>query len=110
MKLYDTFTGEWIDEENTDQIAPPERYKAFVDRNLVLKKLNPTDKEYPKLMMALVDNPERYDIYEGGGYDLVPLIQVLDALSGIKADEIVRNGKRICPNCGAEIKKGVSDV
>ena len=69
--------------------------------------VKPTDEDYP-VHMELVEHKERYSLISLDGLILVPLVQVIDALSGIKADVIVKNGKKICPNCGARM--GEEDV
>ena len=66
--------------------------------------IKPIDADYP-VCMELVENKERYSLISLDGLILVPLVQVIDAISGIKADVIVKNGKKICPNCGAEMRK-----
>lgn len=68
--------------------------------------IKPVDDDYP-VCMELVENKERYSLISLDGLILVPLVQVIDAISGIKADVIVKNGKKICPNCGAEMKGGI---
>ena len=64
-----------------------------------------TDKDYP-LPMLLVDGKENYSLISLDGVILVPLCQVIDKLMCVKPDEVLRNGKRICPNCGQEMLGG----
>ena len=61
--------------------------------------VQPNDKDYPTLMMKLVPNAEHYQLISMDGLILVPLNQVFDALSEIKADSIIRNGVECCPKC-----------
>ena len=61
-----------------------------------------TDKDYP-LCMNLVDNKEKYDLVSMDNVMLIPLFQVIDILSGIKSDVIIRDGIKYCSNCGARM-------
>lgn len=56
------------------------------------------DKDYP-LVMELVPFAEKYNLLSINGLTVVPLCQVIDALSVIKADYIIRNGIKCCPTC-----------
>ena len=71
--------------------------------NISIKLLNPTDENYP-IIMNLVYNAEQYDLLMLDNLILVPLYQVIDKLTDIKPDVIIRKGKKICPNCGAKLE------
>lgn len=58
-----------------------------------------TDDDYP-LSMYLVPNKEQYDLISIDGLVVVPLVQVLNAISSVKADIIIRDGVKYCANCG----------
>lgn len=58
------------------------------------------DKDYP-LQMSLVDGKENYDLISIDGLILVPLVQVIDKMMCVEPDVIIRNGKKICTNCGS---------
>lgn len=61
------------------------------------------DEDYP-LSMLLVDKREQYDLISIDGLIVVPLCQVIDTLMSVKPDVIVRKGKKVCPNCGANME------
>lgn len=82
------------DREKGEEISTP---------HFKVKFLKPEDKEYPTPMF-LVDNKERYDIIKLDGLDVVPLAQVIDKLTSVEPDVIIRKGKKICPNCGADMR------
>lgn len=48
------------------------------------------DKDYPSVM-ELVPFAEKYDLLSINGVIVVPLFQVIDAISDIKADYIIRS-------------------
>ena len=62
--------------------------------NISIKLLNPTDENYP-IIMNLVYNAEQYDLLMLDNLILVPLYQVIDKLTDIKPDVIIRKGKKI---------------
>ena len=70
--------------------------------NINIKLLKPTDKNYP-ILMNLVYNAKQYDLLMLDNLILVPLYQVIDKLIDIKPDAIIKNGEKICPNCGAKM-------
>ena len=70
-----------------------------------IHELKPQDKDYP-IIMSLVPNAEKYDLFSIDGCAFVPLFQVVDALMVVKPDIIVRNGKRFCANCGKAMEEG----
>ena len=74
-----------------------------MDETINIKLLKPTDKDYP-IIMNLVYNAEQYDLLMLDKLIYVPLYQVIDELIDIKPDAIIKNGKKICPNCGAEMR------
>lgn len=59
--------------------------------------------------MLLVDGKENYSLISLDGVILVPLYQVIDKLMCVKPDEVLRNGKRVCPNCGAYMQERRED-
>ena len=63
-----------------------------------------TDTDYP-LCMSLVDNKEKYDLISIDGLMLVPLVQVIDLMTSVKPDVVLRNGQKYCPNCGAKMER-----
>ena len=63
------------------------------------------DKDYP-ILMLLVDEREKYDLISVDGEIFIPLYQVIDDLICIQPDAIIRDGKRVCPNCGADMSGG----
>lgn len=65
---------------------------------MTITKLTDKDKDYP-LIMCLVPNKEKYDLFSVDGMVVVPLFQVIDAISEVKADAIIRNGVKCCPTC-----------
>ena len=73
-----------------------------MDEAINIKLLKPTDKDYP-IIMNLVYNAEQYDLLMLDKLIYIPLYQVIDELIDIKPDVIIKNGKKICPNCGAEM-------
>lgn len=73
-----------------------------------MHNVRPGDQDYP-LHMLLVEDREKYDLISVDGLVLIPLFQVVDKLMCVTPDVIIRNGKRICPNCGAKMK-GEDDV
>ena len=75
-----------------------------MDETINIKLLKPTDKDYP-IIMNLVYNAEQYDLLMLDKLVYVPLYQVIDELIDIKPDVIIKNGKKICPNCGAEMMR-----
>lgn len=68
-----------------------------------IKLLRPTDVDYP-IIMKLVPFADKYDLIEIDDLIVVPLLQVFDAISEVKADIDVRNGVECCPTCGKPIK------
>ena len=74
-----------------------------MDETINIKLLKPTDKDYP-IIMNLVYNAEQYDLLMLDKLIYVPLYQVIDELINIKPDVIIKNGKKICPNCGADMR------
>ena len=71
--------------------------------NINIKLLKPTDENYP-IIMNLVYNAEQYDLLMFDKLIFVPLYQVIDKLTDIKPDIIIKNGEKICPNCGHDMR------
>lgn len=73
---------------------------------MIVKFVERGDPDYPLIPMVSVPNGERYNILKvdvgGKSTYFVPLFQVIDKI-GIKPDAIIRNGVRVCPNCGAQM-------
>ena len=74
------------------------------EKAIDIHELKPTDKDYPTLIMRLVPKAEQYTLFSINGTTVVPLFQVIDAITVIKPDTIKRNGIEYCANCGAKIK------
>lgn len=68
-----------------------------------IKLLRPTDVDYP-IIMKLVPFADKYDLMKIDDLTVVPLLQVFDAISVVKADIDVKNGVECCPTCGKPIK------
>ncbi len=71
-----------------------------------IKMLKPTDADYP-LCMNLVPFAEKYDLMQINNLVVVPLFQVFDAISKVKADIVVHDGVECCPTCMKPIKKAI---
>jgi hypothetical protein len=68
-----------------------------------IKMIKPTDVDYP-LAMNLVPFAEKYDLMKIDNLVVVPLFQVIDAISEVKADIVVHDGVECCPTCMKPIK------
>lgn len=68
-----------------------------------IKMIKPTDADYP-LAMNLVPFAEKYKLIQIGDLVVVPLFQVIDAISEVKVDIVVHNGVECCPTCMKPIK------
>jgi len=71
----------------------------MMNEPLIPRNIRASDPDYP-LEMMLVPNREQYALIELGGVVLVPLHQVIDALSSVKPNWVKRNGVKYCYNCG----------
>lgn len=69
---------------------------------MTIRLLEINDKDYP-LIMNIVPNKEKYDLFKIDDLVVVPLMQVIDAIALVKSDVTIRNGIRYCSNCGAEM-------
>ena len=69
---------------------------------LEVKMLNPTDEDYPSNVMKFVPFKEKYQLFKISHLTVVPLVQVIDALS-IMPDYIVKDGIKYCPLCLQEL-------
>lgn len=69
---------------------------------LECKIVQPLSPDYPEAAYCIHDN-EKYSILKLGDNYFVPLFQVIDVLSGIKPDAVIRDGIRYCGNCGAKM-------
>ena len=76
----------------------------MTDNTFEIHIIRPEDKDYP-IAMNLVPFKEKYDLISIDGLVVVPLTQVLDAISEVKADVIERNGVKCCPTCLKPIEK-----
>ncbi len=65
--------------------------------------IKPTDADYP-LAMNLVPFAEKYELMQIDNLVVVPLFQVIDAISEVKADIVVHDGVECCPTCMKPIK------
>lgn len=105
MKVYDTFAEEFIEEEEMEVIAPPERYVKMPDNqekaNILAKvhMVKENDEDYPTMQMLLVPYRHKYDLMSVDGLIVVPLHQVIDDISEPKADYILQDGVKYCPKC-----------
>ena len=68
-----------------------------------IKMIKPTDANYP-LAMNLVPFAEKYELMQIDNLVVVPLFQVIDAISEVKADIVVHDGVECCPTCMKPIK------
>ena len=68
-----------------------------------IKMIKPTDVDYP-LAMNLVPFAEKYKLIQIGDLVVVPLFQVIDAISEVKAYIVVHDGVECCPTCMKPIK------
>lgn len=68
-----------------------------------IKMIKPTDADYP-LAMNLVPFAEKYELIKIDNLVVVPLFQVIDAISEVKADIVVHDGVECCPTCMKPIK------
>ena len=68
-----------------------------------IKMIKPTDADYP-LAMNLVPFAEKYELMQIDNLVVVPLFQVIDAISEVKADIVVHDGVECCPTCMKPIK------
>lgn len=68
--------------------------------------------DYPIDEMLLVPNREQYHLLEFGNVIFVPLYQVIDEISSVKPNFVVRNGVKYCYNCGKKVdaKRTNADV
>ena len=73
--------------------------KTLREQRFDVHNVNPEDKDYP-ITMKLVPFADKYSLISVEGLIVVPLIQVLDEISSVKADLIRRNGVDCCPKCG----------
>ena len=71
---------------------------------MTIRVLEINDKDYP-LIMNLVSNKEKYDLFKIDDLVVVPLMQVIDAIALVKSDVTIRNGIRYCSNCGAKMEE-----
>ena len=69
---------------------------------MTIRVLEINDKDYP-LIMNLVPNKEKYDLFKIDDLVVVPLMQVIDAIALVKSDVTIRNGVRYCSDCGAKM-------
>lgn len=105
MKVYDTFADEFIEEEEMEVIAPPERYVKMPDNqervNILanVHMVKESDKDYPTMQMLLVPYRHKYNLMSIDGLIVVPLHQVIDDISEPKADYILQDGVKYCPKC-----------
>ena len=76
--------------------------KILKEQRFNVRKIEPDDKDYP-LAMKLVPFAEKYNLISIDGLTLVPLFEVIEAISLIKADIVRKNGVDCCPTCGKPI-------
>lgn len=71
------------------------------------------DADYPEFEMLLVEHKERYNLFSidvnGRGLVVVPLFQVIDAISSVKPNYTIKNGKKYCSNCWQEVTEVEAD-
>ena len=75
---------------------------------LEVKMLKPTDEDYPSIVMKFVPFKEKYQLFKIDNLTVVPLVQVIDALS-IMPDYIVKDGIKYCPLCLQKLDEKCKD-
>jgi hypothetical protein len=70
----------------------------MTDDKFNIRMISTTDDDYPLIMRDL-PNKEKYQLLGINDAVFVPLYQVIDEITGIKADIIKRNGVECCPTC-----------
>ena len=69
-----------------------------------IHNVKPGDEDYP-LVMELIPFKEKYHLISIDGIIVVPLFELIDTLSSVKPNIVLRNGVECCPTCMRPIDK-----